>query len=70
MARPDFRAFAAQRLSEERELSPSIVNLLSAEGAKNVGVRSIPIDRIEANPDNPRVVFEESALAELASSIK
>ena len=70
MARPDFRAYAARRLSEERELSPSIVSLLSAEGAKTLGVRNIPIARIEPNPENPRVVFEESALAELSASIK
>ncbi len=70
MARPDFRAYAARRLSEERELAPSIVSLLSAEGAKSLGVRNVPIDRIETNPENPRLVFEESALEELAASIK
>lgn len=69
MARPDFRAVAARRLSEERELSPSIVSLLSAEGTKSLGVRHVPIDRIEPNPENPRLLFEESALEELASSI-
>ncbi len=70
MARPDFRAYAAQRLSEERELSPSIVSLLSAEGGRTSGVRNIPIDRVEANPENPRVVFDEAALDELAASIR
>ncbi len=70
MARPDFRAYAAQRLSEERELSPSIVSLLSAEGAKTFGIRHIPVDHIEPNPENPRLLFEEEALAELAASIK
>ncbi len=69
MARPDFRAVAARRLSEERELSPSIVSLLSAEGAKSHGVRLVPVDRIEPNPENPRLLFEESALEELAASI-
>jgi len=69
LARPDFRAVAARRLSEERELSPSILNLLSAEGTKSLGVRHVSVDRIEANPDNPRLVFEESALAELSASI-
>jgi ParB family chromosome partitioning protein len=70
LARPDFRAVAARRLSEERELSPSIVNMLSAEGTKSLGVRHIPIARIEANPENPRLLFEESALEELAASIR
>jgi ParB/RepB/Spo0J family partition protein len=69
LARPDFRAVAARRLSEERELSPSIVSLLSAEGTKSLGVRHVPVDRIEPNPENPRLLFEESALAELAASI-
>jgi len=70
LARPDFRAYAAQRLSEERELSPSIVSLLSADGGKTLGVRHVPIDRIEANPENPRLLFEETALEELAASIR
>ena len=70
MARPDFRAYAARRLSEERELSPSIVSLLSAEGGKTLGVRHVPVNRIEPNPENPRLLFEESALEELAASIR
>lgn len=70
MARPDFRAVAARRLSEERELSPSIVSLLSAEGATSLGVRHVPIDRIEPNPENPRLLFEETALEDLAASIR
>jgi ParB family chromosome partitioning protein len=70
LARPDFRAYAARRLSEERDLSPSIINLLSAEGGKTSGIRNVPLDRIEANPENPRVLFEPSALEELAASIR
>ncbi len=70
MARPDFRAVAARRLSEERELSPSIVSFLAPERSKSLGVRHVPIDRIEPNPENPRLLFEESALEELASSIR
>lgn len=70
MARPDFRAVAARRLSEERELSPSVVSLLSAEGTTSFGVRHVPIDRIEPNPENPRLLFEETALEDLAASIR
>ncbi len=70
MARPDFRAVAARRLSEERELSTSIVTFLAPERTKSLGVRHVPIDRIEPNPENPRLLFEESALEELASSIR
>ncbi len=71
MPRPDFRAAAARRLSEERELSPAIVSLLSSEGAgRKQGVRMIPLDRIEPNPDQPRMEFDEASLDELAASIR
>jgi len=70
LARPDFRAVAARRLSEERELSPSIVSFLSAEGAKTAGIRNVPVDRIEPNPENPRLLIEEDALVDLAASIR
>jgi ParB family transcriptional regulator, chromosome partitioning protein len=71
LARPDFRATAARRLSEERELSPAIVSLLSSETThRSTGVKVIPLDRIEANPQNPRLAFDEATLAELAASIR
>ena len=70
MARTDFRAAAARRLSEERELSPAIVSLVSSEKAgRATGVRNIPVERIESNPENPRLAFDEATLAELAASI-
>ena len=71
MARPDFRAVAARRLSEDRELSPAIVSLLSSENAgRSTGVKVISIDRIESNPGQPRTFFDEDALGELSASIK
>jgi ParB family chromosome partitioning protein len=71
LARVDFRTTAARRLAEERDLSPNIINLLSPEGTQRpTGVRYIPLDRIEANPGQPRMTFDEAALAELAASIK
>jgi ParB family chromosome partitioning protein len=71
LARPDFRAVAARRLSEDRELSPAIVSLLSSEHAgRSVGVKVIALDRIEPNPTQPRTNFDESALEELANSIR
>ena len=71
MARPDFRAVAARRLSEDRELSPSIVSLLSSANAgRSTGVKVLSIDRIESNPGQPRMVFDEDALKELSASIK
>lgn len=70
MARPDFRAAAARRLSEERELSPSIISLVSSEGRARGNVRNIAVDRIEPNPENPRLAFDEETIAELAASIR
>jgi ParB/RepB/Spo0J family partition protein len=71
LARPDFRAAAARRLSEDRELSPAIVSLLTSDNVgRSVGVRVIPVDRITPNPDQPRMVFDEEALHELSASIR
>jgi ParB/RepB/Spo0J family partition protein len=71
LARPDFRAAAARRLSEERELSPAIVSLLTSDNAgRTVGVRTVPVDRITPNPEQPRMVFDEESLQELAASIR
>ncbi len=71
MARTDFRAAAARRLSEDRELPPAIVSLLSPDGpTRSIGVRIVHIDRIEPNPEQPRMVFEQDALDELAASIR
>ncbi|MEO8625657.1 MAG: ParB/RepB/Spo0J family partition protein [Candidatus Limnocylindrales bacterium] len=71
MARPDFRGTAARRLAEERELSPAILSLISPEGTERpLGVRNIPLERISPNPDQPRMNFDEQALADLASSVR
>ena len=71
MARTDFRAAAARRLSEDTELSPAIVSLLTPDSpTRSVGVRIVQIDHIEPNPEQPRLVFEQSALDELAASIR
>ena len=73
MARPDFRGTAARRLSEERELSPSILSLLTPERGSNpsaVASRLVPVDRISPNPDQPRMTWSEESLTELAGSVK
>ena len=71
MARHDFRAAAARRLSEDRELPPAIVSLLSPEAThRSTGVKVVPVDRIDPNPQNPRLSFEEGSLEELAASIQ
>jgi ParB/RepB/Spo0J family partition protein len=71
LARTDFRAAAARRLSEDTELSPSIVSLLTPDSpTRSIGVRIVPVDHIEPNPEQPRMVFEQDALDELAASIR
>jgi ParB/RepB/Spo0J family partition protein len=71
LARPDFRAAAARRLSEERELSPAIVSLLSSERTGHLsGVRMIALNRIVPNPEQPRLAFDEESLHELSASIR
>jgi ParB family transcriptional regulator, chromosome partitioning protein len=73
LARPDFRAAAARRLSEDRELSPAIFSLLSADDSdvgRSTGVRVIPVANIESNPQQPRMIFDADALHELAASIR
>jgi len=71
LARPDFRAAAARRLSEDRELPPAIVSLLSSDSnRRSTGVKVIPVDRIDSNPDQPRLAFDQTTLEELASSIR
>jgi ParB family chromosome partitioning protein len=70
LARPDFRGTAARRLAEERDLSPAILSLISPDNDERpAGVRNVPLDRITPNPDQPRMTFDEEALAELAASI-
>jgi ParB family chromosome partitioning protein len=71
LARPDFRAAAARRLSEERELSPAIVSLLSSDApSRPGGIRNLPLDRIVPNPEQPRVTFIQETIDELAASIR
>ena len=72
MARTDFRAAAARRLSEERELSPAIVSLLSndRQGRSRGGVRIIDVERITPNPEQPRLAMDQTTLDELSASIR
>ena len=71
MARPDFRGTAARRLSEERELSPALISFLSPEGsARATSIRQVPLGRIDTNPEQPRLSFDEESLAELSASVR
>jgi ParB family chromosome partitioning protein len=72
LARTDFRAAAARRLSEERELSPAIISLLSndRQGRSTGGVHIVDVDRITPNPEQPRLAMDQTQLDELALSIR
>jgi ParB family chromosome partitioning protein len=71
LARPDFRAAAARRLSEEQELSPAIISLLSSDApSRPGGIRNLPLNRIVPNPEQPRVTFIQETIDELAASIR
>jgi ParB family chromosome partitioning protein len=72
LARPDFRTQAALRLAEEREeLSPAIIDLLRPHGSPDAtAVRRLRIDRVDPNPDQPRLTFDEDAIRDLAASIQ
>lgn len=57
-----------------RGLSALMADVAPLETAETEGLRApeqlVPIDKIRANPDQPRRVFQKDALDELASSIK
>jgi len=75
LVRPDFRGQARSRLSEEREeLSPAIISLLSTDADRKAtmaaSIRKLGVERIDPNPNQPRLTFEEEPLQELAASIR
>src|SRR5258706_16059699 len=72
LARTDFRAAAARRLSEERELSPAIISLLSndRQGRSTGGGPIVDVDRITPNPEQPRLAMDATQLHEPAASIR
>jgi len=63
-----FKEAGAKILHEEPELSPSIIELLTSPEA--AGLKHVTISRIKLNPNQPRQIFDQEALNELASSIK
>ena len=70
VARPDFRATAIRRLSEEGEISPAIVRFLSPERhGRPTEARILPIESIETNPARARATADSRDLLRLARSI-
>src|SRR6185295_3882772 len=59
----DGRTNLARDMPEERELSPAIVSLLTPDSpTRSVGVRIVPTDHIEPNPEQPRLAFNQETL--------
>jgi ParB family chromosome partitioning protein len=75
LAKPDFRAAATARLSEERSqgLSQNVLSLLSADATTVVrpaAVRNIPVDRVTPNPNQPRLAMDKAGLEDLTASVR
>jgi len=71
----DFRSAVAARLSEERSqgLSQNVLSLLNADETTVVrpaAVRNIPIDRVEPNPNQPRLAMDKAGLDDLTASVR
>jgi ParB family chromosome partitioning protein len=75
LARPDFRAAATARLNEERgqELSQNVLSLLNADETTVIrpsAIRNIPVDRVDPNPNQPRLAMDKAGLDDLTASVK
>jgi ParB-like partition proteins len=75
LAKPDFRAAATTRLNEERgqSLSQNVLSLLSADKTtiiRPTAVRNIPVDRIDPNPNQPRMAMDKAGLDDLTASVR
>jgi ParB family chromosome partitioning protein len=74
LAKPDFRAAASARLSQEREqeLSPNVLSLLNADttAIRPSAVRNVPVGRVDPNPNQPRLVIDKAGLDDLTASIR
>jgi ParB family chromosome partitioning protein len=75
LAKPDFRAAATARLNEERGqgLSQNVLSLLSAEKTtviRPTAVRNIPVDKVDPNPNQPRLAIDKAGLDDLTASVR
>jgi ParB family chromosome partitioning protein len=75
LAKPNFRAAATARLNEERTqgLSQNVLSLLNADETTIVrpaAVRNIPVDKVTANPNQPRLSMDKAGLEDLTNSVR
>jgi ParB family transcriptional regulator, chromosome partitioning protein len=57
-------------MNNRRGLGRGLGALLASEPAESESLIEVPIDQIEVNPNQPRKIFDFTALDELAASIK
>jgi ParB family chromosome partitioning protein len=69
--RPAFRENIHRLFDEaqQTDLGPGIVSLIESR-ATRASIREVPLDKILANPAQPRLSYEEDSLTELADSIR
>jgi ParB/RepB/Spo0J family partition protein len=75
LAKPDFRAAVTARLSAERSqgLSQNVLSLLSADDTTIVrptAIRNISVDKVDPNPNQPRMAMDRAGLEDLTSSVR
>jgi ParB family transcriptional regulator, chromosome partitioning protein len=75
LAKPDFRAAATARLNAERSqgLSQNVLSLLKADDSTVVrptAIRNIGVDKVDPNPNQPRMAMDKAGLDDLTLSVK
>ena len=63
-----FREAGSRIFQQESEVDSGIINLLAARTP--TAVRELPLEKVVANPSQPRTTWHEETLAELAASIR
>jgi hypothetical protein len=69
-AKPDFRATVGRRLSEERELGPQVLSLISAETASEVAPPRPDSDSFSDDSPRSQVIQRDEFIAELAQAMQ
>jgi ParB family chromosome partitioning protein len=63
-----FREAGSRIFSQDVDTQPGIISLLAARTP--TAIREIPLEKVQANPSQPRMTFHQETLQELAASIK
>ncbi|HUQ41472.1 MAG TPA: ParB/RepB/Spo0J family partition protein [Candidatus Limnocylindrales bacterium] len=63
-----FRDAGSRIFTQESDAQPGIISLLAARTP--TAIREIPLEKVKANPGQPRMTFHQETLQELAASIR